>query len=318
MKVSGIHFVQGKNAYSDVDGKKYGIAVHNTANNASAVAEASYATRRTDGVSAQFYADRTTVIQSLDTNTRAGHAGSSIGNDNAIAFEFTGTNDKSRQWWLENVNWSLVGRVTADVCRYHNIEVRRASVAEMKTNPKVRAFYSHDDMRRAWGGTTHTDPGPNFPWDVLFANVNTHLNPPPPVQEDEEDMPTSQSYSIPPGAAYNADGGLLDRSKALALGLPAGERSGAGFGWIYLSLVADPVGYPGDPVKVRVAIHDGNNSNAWNVSVIAVPGGKRVSIPMPAPAGDSAYGVSVGRLATPDGEGDDVPLALMVEMTKRA
>jgi hypothetical protein len=51
----------------------------------------------------------------------------------------------------------------------------------MKSNPKVRAFYGHDDMRRAWGGTTHTDPGGGFPWDRLFAAVNEHLKPPPPA-----------------------------------------------------------------------------------------------------------------------------------------
>jgi len=40
----GIPFVEGRNDYTDVDGKKYGIAIHNTSNNASDEAEASYAT----------------------------------------------------------------------------------------------------------------------------------------------------------------------------------------------------------------------------------------------------------------------------------
>jgi hypothetical protein len=52
----------------------------------------------------------------------------------------------------------------------------------MKANPRVKAFYSHDDMRRAWGGTTHTDPGANFPWDKLFAVVNAALG-----QTEEDD-----------------------------------------------------------------------------------------------------------------------------------
>lgn len=175
MRVAGIPYVQGRNSYSDPDGRKFAIAIHNTSNSASAEAEASYATRRTDGVSSHFYCDADSVIQSLDTAAKAGHAGSSNGNNNAVAVEITGTNGKSRDWWLGNVAWDLLGQVLAQVCRAYGIEARRASVAEMKANPQVRAFYSHDDMRRAWGGTTHDDPGPNFPWDRLFGAVSAAL-----------------------------------------------------------------------------------------------------------------------------------------------
>ncbi len=179
MIIPGIKFVQGRNDYDDYDQLKFGIAIHNTANDATAEQEASYATRRTDGVSSHLYADAVTVIQSLDTKDRAGHAGSSTGNDNALAVEITGNNSKSREWWLANVNWTLLGQSLASVIKHHwpdgSFKVRRASVAEMKSNPKVKAFYSHDDMRLAWGGTTHTDPGSNFPWDKLFTAVNTAL-----------------------------------------------------------------------------------------------------------------------------------------------
>jgi N-acetyl-anhydromuramyl-L-alanine amidase AmpD len=180
MRVSGIPYVQGRNAYTDSDGRKYAIAIHNTANDASARDEASYATRRTDGVSSHFYADDVEVIQSLDTNHRAGHAGSAEGNNHAVAVEITGTNAKSRSWWLANVAWDQLGRVLAVVCRQYGIAVRRAPVAEMASNPQARAIYGHDDMRRAWGGTTHTDPGPNFPWDRLFDAINQHL-----IEEDD-------------------------------------------------------------------------------------------------------------------------------------
>lgn len=185
MRVSGIPYVQGRNAYTDADGTKYGIAIHNTANDATAEQEASYATRRTDGVSSHFYVDKDSVIQSLDTRDRAGHAGSSEGNQHAVAVEITGTNDKPRSWWLANVAWDRLGAVLAQVCRAYNIQIRRANVSEMETNPRIRAFYSHNDMRLAWGGTTHTDPGPNFPWDRLFQAVNAALNP-------EDDMTPAQ------------------------------------------------------------------------------------------------------------------------------
>lgn len=179
MRVPGIPYVQGRNDYDDDDGRHYGWCIHNTSNNASDEGEASYAARRTDGVSSHFYHDRDSVTQSLDTDDKAGHAGSTQGNNNALASEFTGSNGMSRAWWLANVDWEETGRVMAYVLThdpdFEGFEVRRASVAEMKSNPKVRAFYGHDDARRAWGGTTHTDPGPNFPWDKLFAVVNAAM-----------------------------------------------------------------------------------------------------------------------------------------------
>ena len=175
MRITGVPYVQGVNAYADQDGRKYGIAIHNTSNDAAAEAEASYATRRTDRVSAHLYCDHDSVIQSLDTDSKAGHAGSSTGNENAVAVEITGFNHWSRDYWLTHVAWDKLGAALAQVCRRYGVAVRRASVAEMVANPKVRAFYGHDDMRRAWGGTTHTDPGPNFPWDRLFAAVNAAL-----------------------------------------------------------------------------------------------------------------------------------------------
>lgn len=179
MIVPGIQFVQGRNDYADSDGRKYGICIHNTSNDATAEGEASYATRRTDGTSSHFYVDADSVVQSLDTASKAGHAGSTNANENAISVEITGTNEKTREWWLANVAWTELGRVLALVIRHHwpdgSFQVRRATVEEMKTNPKVKAFYSHNDCRLAWGGTTHDDPGPNFPWDKLFATVNTAL-----------------------------------------------------------------------------------------------------------------------------------------------
>src|SRR5690606_21196402 len=44
----------------------------------------------------------------------------------------------------------------------------RVTVEQMKANPQIRGAYDHNQMRLAWGGTDHTDPGPNFPWDHLL------------------------------------------------------------------------------------------------------------------------------------------------------
>lgn len=171
MRIPGIPFAQARNWAAD-PATKTGIAIHNTSNTAAAAAEAAYAARRTDDVSTHFVVDGGEVIQCLDTDVKAWHAGSSQGNTYAVAVEIVGTNDKTRDWWLTNVAWDALGAVLAQVCTRYGIAVRRAAVAEMKADPRVKAFYGHDDMRRAWGGTTHTDPGPTFPWDRLFKAVN--------------------------------------------------------------------------------------------------------------------------------------------------
>lgn len=179
MRVPGIPFVQGRNRYGT--STKYGIAIHCTANTATARAEASYATRRTDGTSAHFYVDGAEVVQSLDTDDIAGHAGSWEGNQHSIAVEITGLTTWSRQQWMDRVAWDKLGAVLAAVARHHNIPATRVTVEQMRANPRVRGAYDHNQMRLAWGGTDHTDPGPNFPWDHLLAVWRRHL-------DGEEDM----------------------------------------------------------------------------------------------------------------------------------
>lgn len=187
MRLSDVTYVQGRNRRRPAT-HKYGVAIHNTSNAqfASAEKEASYAARRTDGIGTHLFVDRVTVIQSMDTEDYCWHAGSSIGNHNAVSCEIVGTNNMSRQWWIDNVNWIKLGKALAQICQHYDIPVRRCTVAEMKRNPRVKGFYSHNDMRLAWGGTTHTDPGDNFPWDVLFRYVNMYLHPVEPIEEDDE------------------------------------------------------------------------------------------------------------------------------------
>lgn len=200
MKVPGIPYHQGKNQYTDRDGKKYGIAIHNTSNTGSDTAESMYADHRVDGISSHFYADGDSVTQSIDTDYRVGHAGSYEGNEHAIVFEITGTNDKSREWWLANVAWAKLGYVIAYMIKNDpdlaGFQIRRASVSEMKTNPRIKAFYGHNDMRLAWGGTTHTDPGPNFPWDKLISSVKAEMSGSG-EQEGDDDMFTKYGEQGP-------------------------------------------------------------------------------------------------------------------------
>jgi len=143
------------------------IAIHCTANTASAEAENAYAKRRPDSVSSHYYVDHDSIVQSLDTDLRAFHAGSKIGNDHAIAYEITGLTSWSRQRWLDSVAWPLLVRQIRRDMAAHNIAARRLTVAQMKAR-ELSGIVTHNDMRLAWGGTDHTDPGRNFPMDHLL------------------------------------------------------------------------------------------------------------------------------------------------------
>src|SRR5690606_31086432 len=147
--------------------KRY-LAIHCTENTASAEGEASYAKRRPDSVSSHYYVDGDSIVQSLDTDLRAFHAGSKIGNDRAIAYEITGLTSWSRQRWLDSVAWPLLVRQMRRDMAAHGIAPRRLTDGQKKAG-RLSGIVTHDDKRLAWGGTDHTDPGKHFPMDYLVS-----------------------------------------------------------------------------------------------------------------------------------------------------
>lgn len=178
MIYSDIPYIGPPNGYNAVPYPKRYIAIHNTANDASDAAEATYAKRRPDKVSSHYYVDSNSITQSLDTKLGANHAGSATGNRYAISYEITGVNAWTRQQWLNNVAWPLLWRQAARDCKEHSIP------AQWLTNAQMRAgtpggFVTHLQMGQVWGGTDHTDPGPNFPMDHLIAGVRAMLVPTP-------------------------------------------------------------------------------------------------------------------------------------------
>ncbi len=173
-----IPFIGPPASYSkSVYAKRY-IAIHNTSNDASAVGEATYAKRRTDSVSSHYYQDDIAIIQSLDTKFGAYHAGSSTGNRHAVSYEITGVNGWSRQQWIDNVAWPLLWRQIARDCREFDIIAQTLTIAQMRAGTPS-GIVTHKQMGEAWGGTDHTDPGPNFPMDYLIEGVRAELNPTP-------------------------------------------------------------------------------------------------------------------------------------------
>jgi N-acetyl-anhydromuramyl-L-alanine amidase AmpD len=295
------------------------IVIHTTegsSHSQSAEDGAAYDARRTDGTSTHYFVDDTSVVQCVRTSDRAHTAGYS-GNMHGIQYELCARASYGRAWWLGGYGTALLKRAAAQCARdakRYNIPVKRITPADLTRG--YRGFVGHVDVTNAWHEVDHTDPGASFPWDVFLNMVNQAMNPAPaptptPVQED--DM-AEQSYEIPHGYAFAADGEtLIDKSKVLALGTSA-------VGWkghpyvadkkLYLSVGGD---FSDDGAeRLRVAIHNGSG---WTVKIVTVKDASgRMSLEVPAAGADSAFKIGVSRVA-PEVPGDgDGPLFLLVEI----
>lgn len=155
---------------------KWYVTIHNTSNDASAAQEADYAKVRQDGVGAHYFIDAHEVLQSTNTDYCVGHVGSTEGNSRGISYEITGVNAWTREQWTANVAWGQLAAVIARDCQHFGIPVRLLTIEQMRAfNADAKGFVTHDMCRQAWGGTTHTDPGPGFPMDHLMALVSQAL-----------------------------------------------------------------------------------------------------------------------------------------------
>lgn len=182
-----LQFVQPKAWGSGRDGKavRY-IVVHYTAGSEgpnSAEDGAAYDQRRTDGTSTHYHVDSNSVVQCVLTWDRANacfHKGNRLG----IQYELAGTL-QSRAQWLDPVSDATITNAARQMARdakKYGIPVRRLSTSETRAawysypnGPK--GFVGHVDVTNAYpeDGGDHTDPGPEFPWDVLLSRVEQFM-----------------------------------------------------------------------------------------------------------------------------------------------
>jgi hypothetical protein len=79
---------------------------------------------------------------------------------------------QTRDQWLTGSTRAAITTVAAfllDTRDRYGIPVERLTAAEVES--KTRGYCDHATIRDAFGLTTHYDVGPEFPWDVLTADV---------------------------------------------------------------------------------------------------------------------------------------------------
>lgn len=183
-----LQFVRPKSYGVGRDGKavRYAVIHYTAGSEGPNAAEdgAAYDARRTDGVSTHYFHDSNSTVQCVLTQDRA-NAAFHKGNRLGIQHEICGT-IQTRAQWLDGVSdatlWNAAKQVARD-CMKYGLPVRRLTASEVRA-----AWYSfpngpkgicgHVDVTNAYpeDGGTHTDPGPEFPWDVFLDRVLHFVN----------------------------------------------------------------------------------------------------------------------------------------------
>lgn len=91
------------------------------------------------------------------------------GNNILLHISFVFRAHYSRSQWLAQDKMLRAGAtVVGHWCKKYGFPVKQVSAHGL---PGITTH----DATRVWGGTDHTDPGPNFPWDVFLRYVNESI-----------------------------------------------------------------------------------------------------------------------------------------------
>lgn len=144
-----------------------GIAIHTTENGRNTRAE-DVAQYQIDSESGSYHVLADSTGKRLRENTDDWQTWSTgnQGNDILLHLSFVARASWTRAQWLAEEKMLRAGAtVCAYWCNKYGFPIEYD--AKIGTLPGITTH----DATRAWGGTDHTDPGPNFPWDVFIQYV---------------------------------------------------------------------------------------------------------------------------------------------------
>ncbi len=101
-------------------------------------------------------------------------------NRDGVHIEHAGYAAQTVGQWNDDYSNELLERssfLAASLCLKFGIPARKLSVAEVRDG-KTPGICGHYDVSLAFGKSTHTDPGKNFPWDKYVALVEDALSGP--------------------------------------------------------------------------------------------------------------------------------------------
>ena len=127
--------------------------------------------------SAHYSVDSNSIVQSVRDGDVAWHAKGA--NHNGIGVEHAGYAKQTRAQWLDDYSQrelAISARLVARLCRLYAIPIAYVDAADLRPTSlgarALRGLTGHRDATVAFGIVGgHTDPGPNFPWDVYLQLV---------------------------------------------------------------------------------------------------------------------------------------------------
>lgn len=142
--------------------------------------------------SAHFCIDAQEVVQCVDLKDVAWHAPGC--NRVGIGLEHAGYAKQTAPQWDDEYSRALLERsafLAAELCRVFRIPVVRLSATDLRAGG-ARGICGHSDVSKAFAGSDHWDPGPNFPWASYMARV-AEL-----VRSDTDPAPAPTTPVVPP------------------------------------------------------------------------------------------------------------------------
>lgn len=132
---------------------------------------AAYFAKPSTRASAHVCADSDSLVRCVaDQDTAWAAPGA---NANGLQLELAGYAKQTAAEWADAYSTAmleLAAQQCAEWVRKYGIPVRHLTVAELKAGRM--GFVAHDDVSKAFGKSTHWDPGPNFPWGPFLARVS--------------------------------------------------------------------------------------------------------------------------------------------------
>lgn len=122
--------------------------------------------------SAHFCIDSDSVVQCVRVQDVAWHAPGA--NHNGVGIEHAGRAVQKREDWLDTYGRSMLelsARLVASICTRFQVPAIWRHADALRAG--ARGITTHLAVSRAFGRSTHTDPGPGFPLDWYIQRVAT-------------------------------------------------------------------------------------------------------------------------------------------------
>lgn len=125
-------------------------------------------------VSVHFAVSDTLTYQYVDMNDTA-YQCRNPGNLRGIGVEMVGKSSWTRNEWLAHKRmFRRAATLCAEVTMAYGLKTAPALLSAAALKARNSGLTCHKDMSTTFAGT-HTDPGPNFPWDFFYSELRIAL-----------------------------------------------------------------------------------------------------------------------------------------------